>query len=95
MKGKLTALREGRIPSDEEFASILEENVVTSANQSSVPPDEMPEDNVGEGNEDDHVDGEDVDEDKLSDVDMEDLLKDFIRYDDKKQFLSTSFFSQN
>jgi hypothetical protein len=90
------ALSTGRIPPDEEFQWILDDKNIggTAAVPTSVGPDEIvdekEEEDENNEDEDDPVEGEDVEEDQLSAAGLEDLLKDLIQYNDKKQFLSIS-----
>jgi len=88
MRAKLLALREGRIPSDEEFIPILEDgNIAATAahedrDASVRPENDAPEEEDEE--DDNQVEGEIVEEEKVEDNQefkdrLEELMKDLVK----------------
>jgi hypothetical protein len=91
MRAKLLALREGIIPSDEEFIPILEDtNIAATAaredRDTSVRPenDASGEEGAGDEDDDNQVEGEIVEEEKVEDDQefkdrLEELMKDLVK----------------
>ena len=91
LRAKLLALREGRIPSDEEFIPILEDtNIAATEAQedrdTSVRPenDAPREEDPGDEDDDNQVEGEIVEEEKVEDDQefkdrVEELMKDLVK----------------
>lgn len=92
MRAKLLALREGRIPSDEEVIPILEDrNIAATAAQedrdtSARPENNVPEEDVGDEEDDNQVEGEnEEEEDEKVEYDqefkdrLEELMKDLVK----------------
>ena len=80
MRGKLLALREGRIPSDLEFISILQDNSIATspAPEELVLPEQQEHDEVDE-EDDEQVEGEIVEEEKTPDVHLDDLMMNLVQ----------------
>jgi len=88
MRAKLLALREGRIPSDEEFIPILEDgNIAATAAQEDRDASVRPENDAPEEEDeedDNQVEGEIVEEEKIEDDQefkdrLEELMKDLVK----------------
>src|SRR5271170_7178530 len=102
MRAKLLALREGRIPSDEEFIPILEDrNIAAAAAQedrdASVRPenDAPEEEDAGDEEDDNQVEGETVEEEKVEDDQefkdrLEELMKDLVKPPQEHLSISSS-----
>lgn len=93
MRGKLLALREGRVPSDNEFASILQDNSIST----SPPPEELvlPEQEHDEDAEEDdeQVEGEIVEDEKIPDAHLDDLMMNLVQQ--SAEHLSTPSTDEN
>ena len=91
MRAKLLALREGRIPNDEEFIPILEDtNIVATATQEDRDTSARSENDVsgerdaGDEEDDNQIEGETVEEEKAEDnqefkARLEELMKDLVK----------------
>ena len=93
MRGKLLALREGRIPSDVVFTSILLDNTIstTSGPEEHVVPDQQErhsDEDEDEDEDDEQVEGEIVEDEKTPDVNMDDLMMNLVQQ--SAEHLSTS-----
>ena len=95
MRAKLLASREGRIPSDEEFTSILQDHTISTSPgpEESVVPDqlEQPEDvdvDEDEDDDDEPVEGEIVEDEKTLDAHVDDLMMNLVQQ--SAEHLSTS-----
>jgi hypothetical protein len=82
MRGKLLALRQGRILSDDEFISILYDksiatNPASDERGASAPPEDEQEEEDAE--EEDEVEGENVEEDRGLNARVDDLINNLIQ----------------
>lgn len=80
MRGKLLALREGRIPSDDEFTSILQDNSIsTSPAPEESALQEQREHDEDDEEDDEQVEGEIVEDEKTPDAHLDDLMMNLVQ----------------
>src|SRR5947207_3245066 len=89
MRAKLLALREGRIPADEEFISVLQDNTIstTAYPEEAIIPDQQ-EYHEDDDDDDSQVEGELVEDEKILNAHVDDLVMNLLQQ--SAEHLSTS-----
>lgn len=96
MRGKLLALRQGRIPLDDEFTLILHDKCISTNlaseefDESIAPEDEQEEEGAEEGNE---VEGENVEEDRRLTTRVDDLIMNLIQQSEEHLSISHNVYT--
>ena len=95
MRTKLLALREGRIPLDEEFTSMLEDNSISVAPDPEEPGllEQEKNEEDEEDDDDDEVEGEIVEDDNTLDAHVDELMVNLMQQSAEHLSLSIKCFA--